>query len=544
MTDGPVQKVNLTFRCSDLKQMDWMSASDPMIVVFELHPQPNNAAPLPREVGRTEMIMNSNNPVFQKTITLDYYFEKEQMLRIAVFDVDAPQKMDRLSRHDQNGDCFISLGEIVSSDNGLAKRNLKVGNKSYGRIYIQSEVVNNGYNDHITMELRGVNIPGKDGFFRKTSDPFFLLKRRIGQDWKNVYKSEYLPKNNNPTWKAFTATALALANNDYTQKILMEVYDFNTSAAPEFIGQCEVTLDLILMRETKFPLVNKQGKPVGGHIEVVAAKKVREVGFLDYLSCGWEISAGFAIDFTASNKIPTSPDSLHYRNPYQPNPYQAAIVSIGQVVAAYDSDQKFPVLGFGAQINGEMNPCFFCNSSPSNPEVQGIQGILDCYADAINRYPLWGPTNFAHVINWMAQLASGSKSRSEPRYFVFVIITDGIINDLKETKRAIVRASALPLSIIIIGVGEADFTQMNELDSDNMMITDDTGAVAKRDIVQFVPYNKHKTFKEKLAEETLKELPGQFLSYMKINGITPAAPKLNSQPTLENLQDADRKSVV
>lgn len=37
---------------------------------------------------------------------------------------------------------------------------------------------------------------------------------------------------------------------------------------------------------------------------------------------------------------------------------------------------------------------------------------------------------------------------------------DGVITDQQETKDSIVRASDLPLSILIVGVGNADFTQM------------------------------------------------------------------------------------
>jgi hypothetical protein len=39
-------------------------------------------------------------------------------------------------------------------------------------------------------------------------------------------------------------------------------------------------------------------------------------------------------------------------------------------------------------------------------------------------------------------------------------LQDGVITDEQETKEAIVRASDLPLSILIVGVGNADFTQM------------------------------------------------------------------------------------
>lgn len=52
-------------------------------------------------------------------------------------------------------------------------------------------------------------------------------------------------------------------------------------------------------------------------------------------------------------------------------------------------------------------------------------------------------------------------------YFILLILTDGVITDMDQTRHAVVAASALPMSIIIVGVGGADFTMMEELDSDD-----------------------------------------------------------------------------
>jgi len=41
-----------------------------------------------------------------------------------------------------------------------------------------------------------------------------------------------------------------------------------------------------------------------------------------------------------------------------------------------------------------------------------------------------------------------------------------ILDSIIITFQAIIAASALPMSIIIIGVGEADFSEMEELDCD------------------------------------------------------------------------------
>ena len=58
-------------------------------------------------------------------------------------------------------------------------------------------------------------------------------------------------------------------------------------------------------------------------------------------------------------------------------------------------------------------------------------------------------------------------SQNNQKYMILMIITDGIINDMDRTIDEIVRGSTLPLSIIIVGVGDADFSSMDVLDADD-----------------------------------------------------------------------------
>jgi hypothetical protein len=68
-------------------------------------------------------------------------------------------------------------------------------------------------------------------------------------------------------------------------------------------------------------------------------------------------------------------------------------------------------------------------------------------------------------------------------YQILELLTDGQIMDMAATKRAIVDLSSLPCSIIIIGVGSADFSSMDELDGDGQRLKDDQGRSCARDIV-------------------------------------------------------------
>ncbi len=56
----------------------------------------------------------------------------------------------------------------------------------------------------------------------------------------------------------------------------------------------------------------------------------------------------------------------------------------------------------------------------------------------------------------------------------------------------------LPLSIIIVGVGSADFTNMNRLDGDEGLYNS-KGQKASRDIVQFVPFREMNNNPRRLA---------------------------------------------
>ena len=77
---------------------------------------------------------------------------------------------------------------------------------------------------------------------------------------------------------------------------------------------------------------------------------------------------------------------------------------------------------------------------------------------------------------------------------------------MSATKHLMVELSKLPCSVVIIGIGSADFEDMYELDGDKSKLVDDDGNQCPRDIVQFVEF-KQAAMKGDLAEQVLKEVP-------------------------------------
>ncbi|KAK7891185.1 hypothetical protein WMY93_023148 [Mugilogobius chulae] len=102
----------------------------------------------------------------------------------------------------------------------------------------------------------------------------------------------------------------------------------------------------------------------------------------------------------------------------------------------------------------------------------------------------------------------------------------GLGLDMAQTKESIVNAASLPMSIIIVGVGPAEFDEMIELDGDDERISSQ-GRAAERDIVQFVPFRDYMDRRGTTSSawpgspKKSGEIPDQFLSYMRTRGIKP-----------------------
>ena len=264
---------------------------------------------------------------------------------------------------------------------------------------------------------------------------------------------------------------------------------------------------------------------------IIKIVPIKNYPFIDYLKGGMEINLTVAIDFTSSNNPPSDKNSLHYLGA-EKTQYEIAIKSCGDIVAKYDLDQKFPVFGFGGKFygNDKASHCFPLNGNPSDPEIKGIDGILEAYRDVLNNTELYQPTNFHFIIDKLNETAKKEIEEHKDIYNILMILTDGIIDDMDKTIDSLVEASFLPISVIIIGIGGADFSnfsQMDTLDADYVPLRDRNGRKSDRDLVQFVPFKKFENDGEKLAEQVLEEIPRQIVEYYQHQNISPGEPVFN-----------------
>ncbi|CAI9737844.1 copine-3-like isoform X1 [Octopus vulgaris] len=379
----------------------------------------------------------------------------------------------------------------------------------------------------------------KKDFFGK-SDPFLEIFRTHRDNWELIHRTEVIKNNLNPRWQAFEKPMHTLCQGDHSKKLKIDCYDWNNDGTKDFIGSTCTTIETMMGATTKaivWPLVNeKKAKKKKGYKDsgrlVLRSMKVTELHtFLEYVFGGMQINFTVAIDFTGSNGDPRQPSSLHYIDPYRPNHYMQAIRAVGNICQDYDSDKLFPAFGFGARIPPVMQVSheFPLNFNMQNPHCAGIDGVLTAYQSCLHQVQLYGPTNAAPIIYQTARFAHAAQqaesSQGAGSYFILLMLTDGVLSDLNDTKSAIVYASTLPMSLIIVGVGNADFTDMEILDSDNCLLRAANGNVAKRDIVQFVPFREfYRASSIELARHVLAEVPRQVESYYKMRRLPPKTP--------------------
>uniref|UniRef100_A0A914HVM8 C2 domain-containing protein n=1 Tax=Globodera rostochiensis TaxID=31243 RepID=A0A914HVM8_GLORO len=517
--DIPHTRVELMLSARDLKDKDFLSKSDPMCVIYLLVPR-GDKEPEFVEIGRTEMIANNLNPEWDAKIMLDYFFETKQQLRFDVYDIDTENTRD-LSSQDFLGRCECHLADIVAAVHGTLTLRLK------------AEEVDEGQKEVVSMVCHGQQVASKGiCWCLSSTDPFLEFHRLYPDGSKQlVYRTEVQNRTVDPEWKPIEITVRHLCEGDKNREFLVECFDYKLAGRHNLLGSALLSVHkLVTLRQHNYNLERKHKKcskkgttSVDGSLRFLQAECRREYTWLDFIGGGMQLEFMVSIDFTASNGDVRLPNSRHYIDQLCLNQYEIAIRSVLEICQHYNStkDHLFPLVG--------------------QPTVCGVDGVMGAYRSTLNNVLLYGPTYFEPTVLY-AQQKCRLFPRDGSRYQILLIITDGLIDDMAKTKLAVIEASSLPLSIIIIGVGEEDFLKMDELDSDEALLQENN-MVAKRDIVQFVPFREYygavqtpnnklsvqqqSQVQAQLAKAVLEEIPYQVTSYMRMHNIEPLRGPLN-----------------
>ena len=450
-----------------------------------------------------EKIKDMNNTIsFEQFFAIPYFFERQQLLDFRVYNGNNYETIE------------TSLGSIMGSRKQTFKKKLQDGSdiEIKGREIKKSSKILN-----FEVSVRG-NLVGMGLCFTITN---------LGNDQNpsatKLYDSETLKtKNNSINFNRCSIPVMFLNTNGKAEEnnVLIDVKDVKHKTT---IGSFKGPISRLLVPDSIEIALNYNNKAN------IKCNLVSQPSFIGYLRSGMNINLTVGIDFTGSNGAYTDSRSLHYLENGM-NDYEKAIRSCGDILAYYDEDQLFPVFGFGFKFKDNIpeNMGLYnfdnypINRNTSDPNIHLMDNVLKEYRKFITQIILWGPTNFAPMINDLnREVKENLKNGLVMGYNILLILTDGQINDMQDTINALVEASFLPISVIIVGIGNGNFGNMDILDADDNPLYDKDGRKADRDLVQFVPFNDYKMDPPKLAEQVLEEIPRQVVEYYQHKGINP-----------------------
>ena len=435
----------------------------------------------------TEKLKGNNDIIqFHSTFILDYYFECEQNLTFKIYINNIENIIN------------ISLGTILGSNGNCYHQKInEIRNEIINISAFQNSEISYSNGTHLQITFYIINDNNIKGFKFTDINNKFYFKITNKTD---LYRSEDLSDKG-------TFHSIKIPLSFLSPNITITFYNLKNE---KITSLNEITItELIHMNESSFPIIINKKK-----INILIKSNYKnKTTFLDYIEKNLEIGLGISIDFTGSSHY------LHFPENNTKSKYEELILSCGKILAPYDSDQKFPVFGFGAENIGKYNKNCFPINFNDNPEIYTIKGVINEYHNCLKKIKLSSPTFYSNSIEYFVNEIK--KQNNILKYNILLILTDGDNDDMNETKNIIFEAAKLPISIIIVGLGNCKFNNMKILDGDEEPLCNCNGEKVVRDIVKFVSFNQFMNNPVGLAKEVLEEIPTQVVEFFNYIGIEP-----------------------
>ena len=233
----------------------------------------------------------------------------------------------------------------------------------------------------------------------------------------------------------------------------------------------------------------------------------------DFFKNGLKISNFISFDFSnGNNKQPISKTN---------NIIFYILKNISNLISNYTSNHLFYSYGFGGKIKKEDNFKNIFNINENSSPIKNYDEVMVSYNNIINKIIQDNQIYFSFLIRKVSQEIY--KIYEIKFYNILFILTREIIDksDIKDTVDAIIESSYLPLSIIIIGIGENNFNKMNKLFND-IPNNSSIGMKKMRDNVLFKSLNNDfDNDVEKMIEFILNDVKKQILYFYELIKFTP-----------------------
>uniref|UniRef100_A0A915M854 Copine C-terminal domain-containing protein n=1 Tax=Meloidogyne javanica TaxID=6303 RepID=A0A915M854_MELJA len=347
----------------------------------------------------------------------------------------------------------------------------------------------------------------------------------------------------------FAANNLYKKGINATTQIFFEIYRLPTDGGcednNEFEGRNNIEDELNANTSNGQRKISISGSPT--EINFIRAYNP---SFLEYIFAGSFLNLAFAVDFSRSDSAVDENNLRRYVSDVE-----LSISAFGEPLREFQSSNSYAAFGLGAKIPPQFRESQeFCLNLETDPYCRGLSSVFSAFKTSfVNVQPL-NMAHLSHVIYYVAKLAQNSLSRASPalssgmetitdynapNYFVLVIITRGVFDDLKETVQAIIFASRSPISIIFVEIcndqKREEITELERLATAGTRLNYH-GRKPERDCTQYVSIascrfeeSKPNDLKALIAERGLSTIGQQMCTWMLRNGYQKVPPTVDMQ---------------
>ncbi|KAM3725950.1 Copine family protein [Dirofilaria immitis] len=489
-------------------------ALDDIVCLISIHE--NNSESPWKLVTTTEIIPKTDTISILNAFSVEYTFKRDQYLKIEICNY-SEEKVTII------GATTFFVTEIVTAASSLSKPLMQKNSDKFVAVMTISYRAE-PKEQTVVLQFCGKNFPRKG---LENTQVYFEMFRMEGNEMRNLlYTSDYQLYSSKILWKPFKLQKNVVVDSK-NRNFEVLCYSRDDHAKCSIIGQFMTTSDVLfkIAEERKFLYLQvglESNKKTNGIIEVVKCSEITMYSFLDYITNGYCLSLAIAVDFSISNSKATSATFA--------NDVECVIRSICEPFRRHNFSQSYAAFGFGARIPPYFRKSQqFCLNLETDPNCQGIDGLIDAFYKANALVQPSSTAHFAHIIYHLSKLANNVRKRENQLqcpYFVLAIISKGKISDIRETVQATIFASKAPLSIIFIAT-EDECAEMERLGLSAGRISYQNRQ-AERDMLQFVALTKFRSklpedanFWELFTERALRRVPWQMINWLMKSGHIP-----------------------
>lgn len=513
-----------------------------------------------REIGRSEVVHDSQNPIFMQSINVKYRFESDQWFLLRIYDQDLGYTHD-LKEHDYIGGFAFSLGdlmgrpshklitmlgdgageeEVETESTNSALLILKARESQAAKTFLEFRISAHGLQTTADSVL-STNV-------LSTTDPYYMLERWSDEEeeWYPVWKSEVVFHDHNPAWGAASLSLLSVCDGNLEEDLRVTFWESHSHIPDEFLGYAKTsTRDLVSTPEDgkRLPIKNRKKVFFGaarklqqvGEMQVLRASLKEQHTFLQYLCGGCELNILFAVDCGAAIDHSDGNSATHFVHGKWMNHYQAAIDKIGSIMESYSRSVPFSMKGYNATADIDQTENFFAMGA----EILGKDGLLKTYEKYLlrgNRFMQRSDESILAPLITETIFESIQATKLQHCYSILFVFTSGHVSDLQETVNALLRAATdAPLSVVFIGCEEYDLEGLKGYYSKTKVQRSISGIRLSRDNTSFASFKECGGDPIQVATDALKDLPEQIVQRFFQEGINPKPAPKTDPATLANI---------